>query len=68
MRTSITSSTVTKPTTLPSFSSTGTARRLYLAMRWATVSWSSSAATVTGLRRMISVMGRSSSAMTRSRR
>src|SRR4026207_1513449 len=48
--TSITSSTVTKPITLPSFSSTGTASRLYFAIFAATASWSSSAFTVTGLR------------------
>src|SRR5262245_10879894 len=55
--TSITSSTVTKPTTTPSSSSTGTARRLYLAILLATVSWSSPVWTVTGLRRITSVMG-----------
>ena len=46
IRTSMTSSTVTKPTTLPSFSTTGTASRLYLAIFWATTSWSSRASTV----------------------
>ena len=67
MRTSMTSSTVTNPTTLPSFSSTGTARRLYFAILFATDSWSSSASAVMGLRRITSVRGRSRSAITRSR-
>ena len=57
IRTSTTSSTVTKPTTLPSFSSTGTARRLYLAILCATDSWSSSASTVIGRRRITSAIG-----------
>ena len=65
--TSTTSSTVTKPTTLPSFSSTGTARRLYFAILPATASWSSRTLTVTGFRRMTASTGWSSSAITRSR-
>ena len=64
----MTSSTVTKPTMLPSFSTTGTARRLYLAIFWATTSWSSRAFTVITRLRMTSDTGWWSSAITRSRR
>ena len=65
--TSMTSSTVTKPTTLPSFSSTGTASRLYFAILCATDSWSSSAVTVIAFLRITSVIGLVISAITRSR-
>ena len=64
--TSTTSSTVTNPTTLPSFSRTGTASRLYLAIFPATTSWSSRALTVTGFLRITRSTGWSRSAITRS--
>ena len=58
--TSTTSSTVTKPTTLPSCSRTGTASRLYFAILPATASWSSRALTVTGFLRITRSTGWSS--------